>query len=363
MSFDVTRRGFLKGAAIGATAIGATGWPFASSAQAKDSIVAVEWGGPYVETVKKAVEKYKKLDVTWELHTGGAAAILPKIKAAWPNVKYDVVAAWSPVYLSMMREGWADSVTVQDIPNLKDIPAGLITKDDKGNVQGIPRTVAGSFFGYRKDIAPVKIAKLNDLLDPKLKGQICWPDPLQNTNVQMVSVALGGGGNEKNMDFAWDFMKKLAKSGNIGRVANTEAEFINSMTSGETSVAYWNMGPWNAVAKNFPCEFLTKTDEPAFKAIVFTEGWCIMKSTKNRKAVCDFINFCLSPENNEWMAAAFGEAPVNSKSKAAPNVKHMVFTDAEVKKNVYIPDWAYVSEQVDGWKKRFEQEIVPLLKG
>ena len=39
----------------------------------------------------------------------------------------------------------------------------------------------------------------------------------------------------------------------------------------------------------------------------------------------------------------------------------MVFNNEEMDKYVYIPDWAYLSEQGDAWMKRWEQEVVPLL--
>ena len=49
------------------------------------------------------------------------------------------------------------------------------------------------------------------------------------------------------MEPGWELLKKLAKSGNIGRVAATETDFLNSMTTGETTVAFWNMVMQNAL--------------------------------------------------------------------------------------------------------------------
>ena len=60
------------------------------------------------------------------------------------------------------------------------------------------------------------------------------------------------------MEPGWKLMKDLAKSGNIGRVAVTDIDFTNSLTSGETSVGFFAEPGWAAVAKTFPVTRLTK---------------------------------------------------------------------------------------------------------
>ncbi len=98
----------------------------------------------------------------------------------------------------------------------------------------MPRAVGGIYFAYRKDICPVELKSIDDLFDPRLKGKICWPGPTQSMMLQLVALALHAGGNEKNMEPGWALMKKLAQSGNIGRIAVTDTDFTTSLTSGET---------------------------------------------------------------------------------------------------------------------------------
>ena len=363
MSVKMKRRHFLQGAA-GAAAVGLTATlPGIRTAQAAEAnFTAVEWGGPYIKAAKKIAAKWGKADIDWVLYTGGAASILPKIKAQWPHPQYDLLASWDPVFDTMIREDWLETITAADVPNLKHVPEDLIIKDKAGNWKSVPRSISGAFFGYRKDTCPVKIKTIDDLLNPKLKGQLCWPAPLENENLQMIALALHGGGSEHDMEPAWDFMKKLAKSGNIGLVAHAEQEFINAMTTGQVSAGFWNAGPWGNVAKHFPCEFLTKVpDQPGMKFYLFTEGWCVMKGTKEKKAVMDFINFAMTPPMNELLNNTIVEAPTNANAKPPKSLAYMVFTESELKKFTYRPDYGYISKQVDGWQKRFETEIVPLL--
>ena len=51
----------------------------------------------------------------------------------------------------------------------------------------------------------------------------------------LVALALHAGGNEHKMDPGFALIKKLAQSGNIGRVGVTDTDFSTSLTSGETA--------------------------------------------------------------------------------------------------------------------------------
>ena len=102
-----------------------------------------------------------------------------------------------------MREGWLETVTLENVPNIVNVPEALITTDEEGNWKNIPRNTGAVYFGYREDIVPFEITSINDLLDPRLKGQILWPDPFYGTNVQMVMLALARGGDEFNMEPGW----------------------------------------------------------------------------------------------------------------------------------------------------------------
>lgn len=359
--FGLSRRRFLGTAA---TAVGAAGLasmlPYGRRALAAQNLVAVEWGGPWVKGSKLVTAKQDKFDITWVLHEGGAAAILPKIKGSWPNTPYDLVDVWTPVFITMIREGWAETVTLDDVPNLADVPKSLITKDDKGNWKNVPRSISGVFFMYRPDICPIEITKLDDLLDPRLKGQICWPSPIMNTSLQTVALALHNGGDEFNIDPGWKMLEEIAKSGNIGRVYVTTTDTINSLSTGETSVTFTDQGTASAIANNVPVEFLTKVHE-SLKFFPFTEGWVVLKSSKNKKAAFEYANYTMTPANCELFNAEIGEAPTNSKSEPSPSVSHLSMSDAELEKYAYMADYEHVSKQVDAWVKRFESEIVPLL--
>src|SRR6476469_8099396 len=133
MSF--TRRSFLA-----TTAALAAGTSLPGRAQTTTQLTGIDWGGPLIEATRKISESDKDVAITWELHSGGAGTVLPKIKSAWPNPKYDIVAAWNPVYVTMINEAWLEPLTVDELPNLRDVPTDYFFKDKSGAIVNVPRS-------------------------------------------------------------------------------------------------------------------------------------------------------------------------------------------------------------------------------
>lgn len=245
------------------------------------------------------------------------------------------------------------------VPHLADIPEKLIIKDAKGNWKAVPRAVGGMYFGYRTDTVPMPVTSIDDLFSPKLKGQVCWPGPTQSMMLQIVALAIHGGGSERNMEPGWKLMKDLAKSGNIGRIAVTDVDFTNSLTSGETSAGFFAEPGWASVAKNFKITRLTK--QAGMPTFLYQSGFAIMKNRPNLKSTLDFVNFAISPEMNTLYGKVAGEAPLNVKATTPVSLRHLAYTPAELEQFVYVPDYAIVLQQQDAWSKRWESDIAQLL--
>ena len=326
---------------------------------AATEITAVEWGGDVVNAMKQIEGKQDKVKVNWVLHQGGSGAILPKIKATWPHADYDYVAGWEGSFNGMVKEDWLVPVSVENVPNLADIPQKIIVKNAKGEWMAIPRAVGGIYVAYRKDICPVEVKSLDDLFDPRLKGKICWPGPTQAMMLPLVALALHAGGNEHKMDPGFALIKKLAQSGNIGRVGVTDTDFSTSLTSGETAVGFYSEPQLTMVAKSFPVVRLTK--QAGVPTFLYQSGFAVFKNRPNLQATLDFANFCISPEMSTLYAEVAGEAPLNVKAKTPDSLKHLAFTPEEMDKYVYVPDFNEVLTQQDAWAKRWENEIAPLL--
>ncbi|QRM32836.1 PotD/PotF family extracellular solute-binding protein [Microvirga sp. VF16] len=359
--FTISRRNLLKSAASVAALGAGVSLMRSAGAYAAEAVTVVEWGGSYIKAMQEMVAKQPDIRVNWILHTSGSAAILPKIKAMWPRPGIDVLTGWDVSWQVVAREGWAEPVTLEKVPNLVDVPPQLLVKDDSGNIVNIPRTVTALSWFYRADKTPFEVSTLDDLLDPRLKGKICFPIPTLNQNVQIVALALHKGGDEKNMEPGWDFMKKLAQSGNIGRVANSDTDTVNSISSGETAITFQSNSSYSELSKNFKMKLLNKMDpKSGFRTFYLQEGWSVLKGG-NTQAAFKLVNFLLSPRINGEYNEIVGAIPANIKAPVPDRAKIFVLNNEEMSKHAYVPDWSYMSQQADTWMKRWEQEIQPLL--
>jgi putative spermidine/putrescine transport system substrate-binding protein len=359
---SVSRRRFLQGTTAAGLAGAGLGMGM-RPAHAVDQLLVVQWGAMWIEVSKEIVKEYEPKNdarIAWELHSGGAAAVVAKIKASWPRTQYNVVSAWDPVFRAMINEGWLEPVTYDEVPNLKDIPPAFIQKDAQGRMMNVPLSTAGAWWGYRKDLLDKPFRTVEELLEPRFKGKIVVPFPVNLTGLSMVSLAMARGGNERNIEPGWDFIKELARRGNIGRVTNNNSEFINAMSSGEVSVGFWNSGGWFAILQRFPTQIMNRM--PDNKGFLFNEGFCILKTGKEA-AGKKFANHFAGAEVNSKYNMPLGSGPANPKAKPNPILEGIFYKPEELEKHAYIPDYTYLASQVDAWAKRWETEVVPLLRG
>jgi putative spermidine/putrescine transport system substrate-binding protein len=102
-------------------------------------------------------------------------------------------------------------------------------------------------------------------------------------------------------------------------------------------------------------------DEKGMKAFMYQDGWVVLKSSKQKKAAKDYLNFFISPENNEAFNQMLGQGTTNRKSKASGFAENIAFKGDELAKYAYFPNFTVLAAQLNDTVKRFETEIVPLL--
>ena len=366
MSKSRSRRGVLQGMGMGglAAALQAAGVPVAWGQQGQQLLV-VQWGAAWIDVSRKIVAEYEAKTgdkVAWETHAGGAMAIVAKIKPVWPRVSYNMISGWDPTFRAMINEGWIEPVSLDEMPALKEIPPAFFQKDKAGRLMSTPLSTAGAFWGYRTDLVDKPIESIEQLLEPRFKGKLCVPFPVNLTGLLMLTLAVQRGGNERNMEPGWKFLKELAEKGQIGRVINNNSEFINAMSSGETSVAFFNVGAWTQVRKRFPCKILSRMKDN--KGFLFNEGFAVIKGDNPARitAAKRLANHFASAAINEQYNWPLGSGPANSKAKVNPDVADVFYAPGELAQYAYIADFEFMSSQVDAFAKRWEQEIAPLIR-
>lgn len=108
-----------------------------------------------------------------------------------------------------------------------------------GNTVGLGWDAIINYFAYRSDLLPSDLQPLDNidkLLDPRLKGKIAITDMVEALGSDLMIFAYAKGGNEKQNQPGWDFLKQLAEAGQIGSVVTSDAEVINGFTTGSSWV-------------------------------------------------------------------------------------------------------------------------------
>lgn len=330
---------------------------------AAERITATEWDlTNHIDAVKSIASEQSDVDIDLQLYTLGGMILVPTIRAAWPRVGIDLAVGYEGSLQIIAQEGWADPVTVEKVPNIAEIPERLLIRDGAGNIINIPRSESTGFWFYREDIAPFEIRNLDDLLDPRLKGKICFPALTSNSGAQLLSLAMYRGGDERNLEPGWDFLKELARSGNIGRVTRRAPEHYAALASGECCIMYEGGTIAVQLARRFKVCYLVKMDPKTtgFWTYMYHHAWSVLKGGKT-DAAFKFANFAIGAEKNEEFNRIIGALPVNKNSKVSAEMKPLAFNDEEIDRYTYTPDYAYLTEQSGAWLRRWEQEIAPLL--
>lgn len=350
----------LLGGLVASAALGSQ--PAHASGQ---QLLVVMWGAQWIDVSRPIGEEWSKRTgdrIQWELHAGGAMAVVGRLRPLWPRIQQNLISGWDPVFDAMIQSDWMEPVDPNEMPALKDIPDIFFKKNAKGQKMTVPLSTAGAFWGYRTDLVDKPIENLEQLLEPRFKGKLCVPVPVNLSGLLMVSLAMQRGGNERNIEPGWQFVKELAERGNIGRVVANNSEMINAMSQGDLSVAFWNTGGWQAVRERFPSRLLTRLKDN--KGFLFNEGFAVMKGQDPARiaAAKSFANHFATPEINERYNLPLGSGPTNPKSKPADSIKDIFYQPGELAQYAYIPDYAYMATQVDAWTKRWETEITPLIR-
>ena len=359
---QLSRRAAL--AALGAASTGMGGGPVVAQPRGQQLLV-VMWGAQWIEVSRPIGEEWMRATgdrISWELHAGGAMAVVGRLRPLWPRINQNLISGWDPVFSAMMEAGWMEPVDPDEMPALKEIPDLFFMKDAQGRKMTVPLSTAGAFWGYRTDLVDRPLENIEQLLEPRFRGKLCVPVPVNLSGLLMLSLAMQRGGNERNIEPGWQFLKELAERGQIGRVVSNNSEMINAMSAGDLSVAFWNTGGWQAVRNRFPCRLLTRlTDNKGF---LFNEGFAVMKGPDPARisAAKRFANHFATAEINTRYNIPLGSGPTNRNSRPAPEIADIFYSPDELERYAYIPDYGYMSSQVDAWTRRWETEIAPLIR-
>jgi putative spermidine/putrescine transport system substrate-binding protein len=309
-----------------------------------EKLVIQTWGGVWEEGARAVGDAFATkygIEVVYEQQQntrGGIAKI--RSQAADPQV--DIIFSTSDALEQAAEENLLAAIDPAKAPNLLQLPAHA--------VRGTSIDVMNILFGfvYRKDMAPFKLKKWEDLLDPRLAGQIASPNGQFSSGRWVVMAALINGGSEHNIDPAFDFLQKMKP--NIASFVATDGESVKVLQSGEASVlAFGLLSDFAKYLGDGKLQFVIPTDH---KVLTTAVGVGI-PNTKKADLAMKFVDFIATPEAQTAYCGFITCTPVNPAASAPASIDSFR-PSAEL---LYRADWHVINDQLPAWDDRFKKEI------
>jgi len=330
MEPTMRRRDVLKtlGGVVAAGAAGGLGGPRAVQAQRRwdgETLRAQFWAGPEGQTIQThVVEPFTKRTGAKIAVTEGVTSLsLAKMRAekAKPNNTIYLIDDFGVAPAG--REGLLEPLDLSQLPNAVDVdPKFFIEGRGVGFFTGINSIV------YNTELVKTPPTSWKALWDPQYAKKIAIPPATHGSSFRLaVMAAMLNGGDQYNMDPAWEALKQLKP--NVAYMETNTAVLAELLKNGELSMAF--RLPYyfkEYIAKGYPIGVAVNLQEGVFASVACA---AIAKNHPDKKELAyAFLNECLSPDAQARMAEALWFGPTNRKVKLAPEVaKNLLATQAQ----------------------------------
>jgi putative spermidine/putrescine transport system substrate-binding protein len=264
---------------------------------------------------------------------------IAKIRAQKDNPQIDVVFSTADALQQAFSEGLVVAIN-RSMPNVAALP--------KTAVRDASLDIGYILFGlaYRKDLVPFEIKRYEDLLDPRLKGLVASPTASFSSGRWLVQLALANGGSERNIEPAFEFLKKLKP--NI--TTFVPGTIIPTLQSGEGAVSYLI---FSEIAKllgpGSDYRFVLPEGKPVITSVLAVG----LPNPKNAELGQKFVDYMASPEAQEAFCLKIVCSPPHPKAQPPAELK-AYRPPAEL---IYAPDWDLINKNLPAWDDRFKKEI------
>jgi putative spermidine/putrescine transport system substrate-binding protein len=200
---------------------------------------------------------------------------------------------------------------------------------------------------YNPDRVKEPPTSFADLIDPKVKGRVGFPD-LNNFYVTMAA-SLYASGNSTDFDKAKSLMEKLAGNG-VHLYPSTDAGGPPFKTGEIDLGIIWlaRVLMWQNAGIPVKAAF------PKEGSILYVSGMVVPKNAPNKEAAFAYINAMLEPSAQQQFAAKMGYLPTVDNAPLSGKVAEQLALPDPLPKMV-VPDYPVTSkaqaELQDWWKK------------
>lgn len=340
-TLGLTRRRFGQ-TLLAASGVGAPAWLLA---QTKGKEIVVGGAGSHKSFLDPLIPVFERQTGCKVIFEGTRSLVnLEKMVNNKKRQYMSVVLMDDPVMISALKEDVLEKLSTKSIPSLSKLKPGTVHMD------GMWANYMQSMTGVAINTGAAKaVPSYSALWGPAFKGKVVIPS-LQNTEglaMFLIAAMLDTGKPLKEAQYMPDaaFKKLKALKPNLLTVYTQLPQALNLLEQGEAS-AIAGMIAFNAFdrkAKGAPIDFVL----PKEGGMAMPTGIAKVKGGPESDLANAFIESMLGAWQKQIADISLA-LPANS-TVAAP---------ADVPKGtVFVPDWAYISEQRKGWVERWDREM------
>ena len=341
----VTRRQFLTRTVGAAATVSTLGVPAIVRSQPKELVIggAASHKAFMEPTVIPMFEKKYGCKIIFE----GTKSLVNLEKMVSNKAKpyLSVVMMDDPVLLLAVKEDVLEKTSAAKVANMAKLKAAAIHMDGMWtNYQQPFATIA--YATAKLKTAP---ASWTELWDPKYKGKLIVPS-LQNTeglSMFFVAAHLETGKPMKEAQYQTEaaFTKLRALKPNLLTVYTQMPQAFNLLEQGEAWMIGGALSSYAAERKRQGAA--VDMGAPREGVMAMPSGIARVKNGPQPELALAFINEMLGVEYQKILSEVAAALPTNT---AAP-------VPAGLPKDVFVPDWAHVSDQRKAWVERWDKEM------
>jgi putative spermidine/putrescine transport system substrate-binding protein len=315
------------------------------SARAAGQVVVGTWAGDYGNLLKANVQDPllapKGFDVIQDV--GDEPPRIAKLIAQkrLPHGTVDVACVQAVAGYQLNALDLCEKLDETKVPNLKYVRPDLRTD------YFAPHIWSAQVLMYNPDHVSPPPTSFGDLLDPKYKGKVGFPDV--NAFYVMMAAALYGSGNASDFNKAKEVAQKLITQDLHLYPATDQA--APSFKTGEADIGVmWlaRVAMWQNAGVPVKAAF------PKEGCILYISGMVVPKNAPNKEGAFAYLNAMLDPSAQQRFAERMGYLPTVTNAPLTGSLAEQLALPNPPPKLV-VPDFAYTSKVMadiqEWWKK------------
>lgn len=293
--------------------------------------------------------------------SGNPRVLLSKLVAArGQDAPFDVVEIVDSSWPETLQGGFVQKYNPANVPNTKDLDSKMYDEYKVANWV----TEEGFIFDIKgfEALGLPRPTHFKDLLNPKLKGKVTFPDINVNTALNpIVGFAADAGGDENNIDPGLKLIKDL----NVHSFWSSGTQVTQLHKAGDVLVSIAHAG-WGVRLNDAGVGVGMVHPMVKDKRGMASRGFAgIVANTKHKEAAEMYLNVLISEEMQELLHVKNGVVPTNVKIQAKYSDPSKLKRDIagepfllmkpEEIANLYYMDWSNFS--MKDWTRKWNRSV------